>query len=59
MLTSKWVLPHEHDILTISGQGAQAPLQQKTKQSELAFHMGLLSKIVMNGRKYLTAPLGS
>lgn len=29
MLTSKCVVPHEHEIETINGQGAQAPLQEK------------------------------
>lgn len=27
--TSKCVSPHAHDIVTITGQGAQEPLQQK------------------------------
>lgn len=29
MLTSNCVSPHEHEILTINGQGAQAPLHEK------------------------------
>lgn len=33
-LTSKCVSPHEHEIVTISGQGAQAPLQENKKYKQ-------------------------